>query len=71
MGESVRFSCPHCGAAAEVAQVQGDRCPGCRFEFKWFGAGEKQTAGDYLVVLTGEKHFLALPEGQGFVVAHE
>jgi hypothetical protein len=68
---SIRFQCPHCGTPAEVSQVQGDRCPGCRFEFKWFGNGEEQTARDYLAVLTGEKRYLPLPEGQGFIVAHE
>lgn len=69
--ESVQFSCPHCGAASTVTQVQGDRCPGCGCEFKWFGPGEEQTARDYMGILTGEKHRLALPEGQGFIIAHE
>lgn len=69
--DSIRFECPHCGTAARVSQVQGDRCPGCGFEFKWFGMGEEQTARDYLAVLTGEKRYLALPAGEGFIVAHE
>jgi tRNA(Ile2) C34 agmatinyltransferase TiaS len=69
--EGVNFACPQCGGDARVTQVQGDRCPGCGFEFKWFGAGEAETARDYLAVLTGAKHHLALPEGQGFIVAHE
>jgi hypothetical protein len=51
--------------------VQGDRCPGCNFEFKHFGPGEERTAEDYFVVLTRRKHSLALPPGQGFIVAHE
>jgi Zn-finger nucleic acid-binding protein len=67
----VEFPCPHCGQAARVSQVQGDRCPGCGFEFKWFDAGEAQTARDYLEVLTGKKHYLPLPDRQGFIVAHE
>lgn len=71
MPESVQFACPECGAAAEVSQVQGDRCPGCGCEFKWFRAGERHAAGDYLHVLTGRKHLLALPGEQGFIIAHE
>jgi hypothetical protein len=54
-----------------VSQVQGDRCRGCGFEFKWFAPGEERTAQDYLEVLTGEKHLLALGEGRGVIVAHE
>jgi predicted RNA-binding Zn-ribbon protein involved in translation (DUF1610 family) len=69
--DAVQFACPQCGTAAVVSQVQGDRCPGCHFEFKWFAAGEERTAQDYLLVLTRQKHFLALPDGQGFIVAHE
>jgi hypothetical protein len=67
----VTFACPQCGATAIVTQVQGDRCPGCHFEFKHFGPGEERTAQDYLLVLTRRKHSLALPPGQGFIVAHE
>jgi hypothetical protein len=51
--------------------VQGDRCPGCGFEFKWFAAGEGHTAGDYMSVLTGQKHLLTLPDDCGFIIAHE
>jgi len=69
--ESVEFQCPHCGAACAVSQVQGDRCPGCGFEFKWFGPGEEQMVTDYMAVLTGQKARLALPEGLGFIIAHE
>jgi hypothetical protein len=53
-----------------VTQVQGDRCPGCDFEFKWFQAAEVQTARDYHAVLTGDKYLLELPEGRGWIVAH-
>jgi hypothetical protein len=67
----VRFACPQCGADNTVSQVQGDRCPGCGFEFKWFGAEEEHTAKDYHAVLTRRKHYLALPDGAGFIVAHE
>lgn len=63
-------TCPHCGAAAGVSQVQGDRCPGCGFEFDWFGAGEEFAARDFLDALTGEKHLVALPDESGFLVAH-
>ncbi len=69
--QAVRFPCPHCSAQAEVSQVQGDRCPGCGFEFKWFAAGEGHTAGDYMSVLTGQKHLLTLPDDCGFIIAHE
>jgi hypothetical protein len=69
--EVVQFGCPQCGAEARVGQVQGDRCPGCGFEFKWFSAGECRTAEDYLTVLTGSKHMLTLDGGQGYIVAHE
>jgi primosomal protein N' len=68
---SLEFTCPQCGATPAVTQVQGDRCPGCHFEFKWFGPGEARLAEDYHHVLTRRKHLLALPEGQGFIVAHE
>lgn len=66
----IEFRCPHCQATARVAAVQGDRCDGCGFEFKWFGTGEEQTARDYLAVLTGDKHLLELPKGGGWIVAH-
>jgi hypothetical protein len=69
--ETVRFACPQCGAPAEVGQVQGDRCAGCGFEFKWFGPGEERTAEDYLEILTRTKHFLALRGDQGYIIAHE
>ena len=71
MTDSLQFTCPQCGTTANVAQVQGDRCAGCGFEFKWFGASEERTAQDYLAVLTGRKHLLPLPDGCGFIVAHE
>lgn len=67
----VAFACPQCGTTAAVTQVQGDRCPGCGFEFKHFGPGEARTAEDYYLVLTRRKHFLELPTDQGFIVAHE
>ena len=51
--EAVRFACPQCGTEVMVSQVQGDRCPGCHFEFKWFAPEEERTAQDYLLVLTG------------------
>ena len=69
--EPVELVCPQCGGQAVVAQVQGDRCPGCGFEFKRFGPGEAQTARDYFAVLTRQKHIQELTEGRGFVVAHE
>jgi hypothetical protein len=68
---SVRFACPQCGGQAEVAQLQGDRCPGCGFEFKWFSPHERRTAIDYLAALTGVKHLVALAPTDGFVIAHE
>ena len=71
MNQEVRFTCPECGTLAEVTQVQGDRCPGCGFEFKRFDRGEERAARDYLAVLTGRKHFLPLKAADGFVVAHE
>jgi hypothetical protein len=67
---TVTFPCPRCGTATTVTQVQGDRCSGCDFEFKWFQAPEVQTARDYHDVLTGEKYLLELPEGRGWIVAH-
>ena len=71
MTNTTSFLCPQCGKPAAVSQVQGDRCPGCAFEFKWFGPGEERTARDYFAVLTRRKHFLALAQDQGFIVAHE
>jgi hypothetical protein len=67
---TVVFPCPRCGTAATVSQVQGDRCTGCAFEFKWFQAPEVQTARDYHEVLTGEKYLLELADGRGWIVAH-
>jgi len=71
MSEEVQFACPQCGTENRVTQVQGDRCPACGFEFKWFGPGERRTAEDYHAVLTRQKHYLSLAEGQGYIVAHE
>lgn len=70
MNPPVTFSCPHCAAAVKIGALQGDRCGGCGFEFKWFGPGEARTAQDYFEVLTGQKHLLELP-GRGWIVAHE
>jgi len=67
----VDFRCPHCGAAARVSQVQGDRCPGCGFEFKWYGAVEQHTAEDFQAAVSGATHFLELEPGLGYIVAHE
>jgi hypothetical protein len=66
----ISFTCPRCGTAARVLSVQGDRCPGCSYEFKRFGGAERQTAADYYDILTGEKYLLELPDGQGWIVAH-
>lgn len=71
MDEFVEFGCPQCGHVVRVGQVQGDRCPGCSFEFKWFGPGEERSARDYFAVLTRRKHLLPLAATQGFIVAHE
>jgi hypothetical protein len=71
MSEQIQFSCPQCATANRIDQVQGDRCPACGFEFKWFRPGEERTAQDYLQILTGRKHYLALPEDLGYIVAHE
>ncbi len=71
MSSTMEFRCPHCGHPASVSQVQGDRCPGCGFEFKWFGPEEERMARDYFAVLTRSKHFLDLPDRGGFIVAHE
>ena len=68
---SVTFPCPECGTEATVSQVQGDRCGGCGFEFKWFAADEARTVEDFLAVLTGRRHRLELQEGGGFIIAHE
>jgi len=67
---SVSFDCPECSQPTTVSQVQGDRCGGCGFEFKWFQADEPRTAEDYLTILTGKKHLVALGES-GFIIAHE
>jgi hypothetical protein len=71
MSESVSFECPGCGGPCAVSQVQGDRCPGCGAEFKWFAAAEERSAQDYLSVLTGRKHLVTLPQGEGFIISHE
>jgi hypothetical protein len=53
-----------------VVQSQGDLCPGCGFEFKWFLPHEEKPAYDYHAALTGRKHILALANGAGWIVAH-
>ncbi len=67
---AIQFHCPCCQQPAAVSQVQGDRCPSCSCEFKWFGPGEERMADDYLAVLSGPKYRLDLPNGQGRVIAH-
>ena len=71
MQNAIPFTCPHCHHAAAISQVQGDRCPSCGFEFKWFGPDEARMAEDYLEVLSGPKYRTELAEGQGTVIAHE
>ena len=66
----VRFACPRCHTSVMVRQSQGDRCPGCGFEFKWFLPHEAEMADDYHAVLTGEKYLVRLPSGEGWIVAH-
>jgi hypothetical protein len=66
----VQFLCPRCGSAATVRQSQGDRCPGCGFEFKWFLPHEGEMAEDYHAVLTGDKYLIQLSDGEGWIVAH-
>lgn len=64
------LNCPQCGADVQVRQTQGDRCPGCHFEFKRFELGEERTAQDFLVALTGSKHLVQVPQ-RGWIIAHE
>lgn len=71
MEPTVELTCPQCGAAVTIVQVQGDRCGGCHFEYNRFGPGEALIARDYYAVLTGPKHVVELPDGAGWVVAHE
>jgi rubredoxin len=66
----VRFACPKCATAVVVVQSQGDLCPGCGFEFKWFLPHEEKPARDFHAAVTGETYFLPLPEGAGWIVAH-
>ena len=66
----VHFACPRCGASVTVRQSQGDRCPDCSFEFKWFLPHEDEMAHDYHSVLTGEKYLVRLAGGEGWIVAH-
>ncbi len=66
----VRFACPKCGTPVVVIQSQGDLCPGCGYEFKWFLPHEAAPARDYHAVLTGEKYLVALDGDAGWIVAH-
>ncbi len=66
----IDVACPHCGASARISQVQGDRCPGCNFEFKRFGPGEAHVWEDFFQTLTRQKYRLGLG-ANGFLVAHE
>ena len=63
-------TCPRCGAVHHVPQVQGERCPGCGFEFKLFLEEEEALAREFFAAIAREKHFVEIP-GWGFAVVHE
>lgn len=62
--------CPNCGPTQHVPQVQGERCPGCNFEFKLFRQEEESLAREFFDQIEREKHLIELP-GFGFAVVHE
>lgn len=68
---SVAAECGRCHAVVVVRQIQGDRCPGCNAEFKYFAPGEEACARDYFQALTGWKSLDHLPDDAGFVISHE
>jgi hypothetical protein len=49
--------------------VQGDRCPGCSFEFALFEPGQDLVVREFYTVLTGDKYLCDLPGG-GKAVVH-
>lgn len=65
----IPIECPHCSAAAELTAVQGDRCPGCNFEFTLFEPGQELVCEAFYEVLTGSKYVRDMPGG-GRVVVH-
>lgn len=62
--------CPRCALEQRVVQVQGDRCPGCGFEFKLFRREEEALAREFYAQIEREKYFVDLPEF-GYAVVHE
>jgi len=69
ISRSYELECPRCATPVLVTQVQGDRCPGCNFEFTVFEPGQDLVAGAFYDVLTGDKYVQELPDG-GKVVVH-
>jgi hypothetical protein len=63
-------TCPKCGKVRHIPQVQGERCPGCGFEFKLFRQEEETLARDFYKEIAREKYFVEIPEF-GFAVVHE
>jgi len=63
-----RLKCPHCSADAQVAAVQGDRCPQCRYEFTLFEPDQEIIVREFYEVLTGMKYLVDLPGGVRVVV---
>jgi len=68
---AIQITCPECGTTTALAQVQGDRCPRCGFEYKRYGPREHEAAVDYYEALDCPKHLAPLPNGAGWLVAHE
>lgn len=66
--EPIPVECPHCQAAAFLTAVQGDRCPGCQFEFTLFEPDQEIVLNEFYRVLTGAKYIRDLPGGAKVVV---
>jgi hypothetical protein len=65
----IPIDCPRCAHAVLLESIQGDRCPGCHFEFTLFEPGQEQVAAVFFDILTGDKYVCEIPGG-GKAVVH-
>ena len=67
---SADLNCPRCGTPHHVPQVQGERCPLCKLEYKLFRPEEGDLAKEFFDAIVREKYLIEIPAG-GFAVVHE
>lgn len=64
----IPFECPRCTGTVLLTAVQGDRCPGCHYEFTLFEPDQEIVLEQFYRVLTGPKYVRDLPGGAKVVV---